>query len=380
MSMRALKKWLVVGVLAAVAQVTSAAWWKLLEDDFSASPTDWIYSGVSNGLGQALFRYDAVNERVTAEWDQGNFIAGFPNDPYVIVNSLMARTLPWRLTDRDTFRLHATLRIASNSIPDTTEFYQLANIGLYGLDRMGPDRTLADDFSGNATLLRNGSDFVEFNYFVNNNSFGFNPNTICSIGGTVTNDTEFVYVSGTGADIGWFHDTDMGAGQYLPVETNLYLELAYYGASTGAVTRRASIALYTEPARTNFVEVNGVPQYYWTQPLPADKSFELTHVAFFNYAAANYGGANGVGVGSWDDVSVERAVSEGEIVASVNPAAPVLVWSAVSGTTYAVVSQNDLIGGPRATQALVTATGNAAGWTNTSANTVEFLFIEPMEP
>lgn len=368
----------VVGV-----QTAMGAWMNLVSDDFSVAPTNWTYAGVSNIANEALFRHDAANQRIAAEWDQQNTFVG--SDPLQLGNSWYTRALPRRLTDRHSFRLRAALRIDANSVSDTTEFHQIATIGLFGLEHMGPDRSLSDDpwslYETNLHKRRNGSDFVEFNYFINNNAFGvFNPNISATIGARVNDDLTFAYYTGTGADTGWFHDTDMGADHYLPEDSNLYLELLYHGGATGAVSRRASVALYTDAARTSLLEVNGVPQYYWTQPLPAHESFELTHVALVNYVAANWGGANAEGSGSWDDVSVDWAVSEGRVVLPVKPASPALAWAAVSGTTYAVVSTPDLVNGPFTTQALVMAESDMAGWTSSTPAALQFLFVEPMDP
>lgn len=366
---------LVLGAIVGVNKA-SAVWWRLLDDDFSTAPSTWSYAGVSNAFGEALFLYDAANERIQAEWDQDNFIDAF-SDPIIIENAALSRPLPRSLTDRDSFRVFATLRIEAGSIPDTTEFYQIANFGLYNMEKMGPDRTLADDLSVNENLVRNGSDFVEFNYFINNNSFGLNANITAIIGATVPDDLAHAYTTGSGSD-SWYHLTDMGADNYLPEETDLYVEVAYYGAATGAVSRRAWTAIYTDAQRTNLLEVNGVPMFYWTQPLPATNTFEVTHVAFFNYVAPNWGGANGEGAGSFDDVAVQWGVSEGRIItASRDPSAFALTWAAESGTTYAVVSQTNLLGGVRTTQALVTATSEAAGWTNTASAGLDFYSIEP---
>ncbi|MCO5061024.1 MAG: hypothetical protein M9963_03325 [Kiritimatiellae bacterium] len=186
------------------------------------------------------------------------------------------------------------------------------------------------------------------------------------------------YTTGSGSGDSWYHGTDMGADNYLPEETDLYVEVAYYGAATGEVSRRAWTAIYTDAQRTNLLEVNGVPMFYWTQPLPATNTFEVTHVAFFNYVAPNWGGANGEGAGSFDDVAVQWGVSEGRIItASRDPSSFALTWAAESGTTYAVVSQTNLLGGVRTTQALVTATSEAAGWTNTASAGLDFYSIEP---
>ncbi|HEY8240132.1 MAG TPA: hypothetical protein VIH35_01735, partial [Kiritimatiellia bacterium] len=156
----------IAAVLSATAIESRAAWVRIFEDDFSSNA--WTYAGVSNSLGQALIRYDAGQQRIDAEWAQGNLYNG-ATDPNVIVNSRVSRTLGRTLTDDDTFRFGATLRIAAGSIPDTLEFYQIASFGLYNLDPgiVGADRVQSDNFSGNSSLVRDCNDLIEFNYFIN---------------------------------------------------------------------------------------------------------------------------------------------------------------------------------------------------------------------
>lgn len=369
--------WVLGLVLVMWSSGASAAWWNLTRDDFSTAPTNWTYEGVLNAAGQPMFRYDAANARIAAEWDQSNFIET-SSDPYIISNSFLVRALPRVLTDANTFRVRATLRFVAGSIPDTTEFYQIANIGLYNLEQTGPDRTLADDWSGNVTLLRDASDFVEFSYFINNKSYGMNPNITAVIGGRVPDDTDHAYYTGNGADP-WYHLTDMGEDNYLPVETDIFVELVYFGGATGDLSRRANATLYSDAERTTVLEVNGVPMSYWTEALPPAELFEVTHVGFFNYAAENWGGANAQGAGSWDDVSVDLALEEGTILSSGNPAALAMTWVAEPGASYAVVSLDDLLSGARTTQAVVVATDTLAGWTNASSSARGFFFVEPLE-
>lgn len=352
-----------------------ASWKNLLADDFSNLPTNWTYTGVLNATNAPLFRYDALGEQIAAEWNQLNYFSDL-SDPYIISNSFYSRALPQPLTDRHSFRLRATLRIDAGSIPDTTEFYQIANIGLYGLTNMGPDRTLADDWSMNSVKLKNASDLVEFNYFINNNSFGFNPNTAALIAGRVTNNTDFVYITGSSADSPWFNNTDMGAGNYLPANTNLYLELSYFGGGTHA-RRRLHVAIYTDPLHTQVLSVNGVPQYYWTQPLPRTESFELTHVAMVNYAAQNWFGPVGVGTGAWDDVSVD--LFDGQVVTEpLENGAVVVTWTSRVGDHYAVVATPHLIQGPFVTQTIVTATAGFTSWTSAPSGSIQFFFVNPV--
>lgn len=377
--MRKVVAWVTGVVLLLSVGNASAVWWTVLSDDFSEEPTEWVYSGVSNALGQAMFRYDAADQRIAAEWDQSNHFEGWPNDPYIIENSHLAHKLPRPLTDHDSFRVRGTLRIVGGSIPDTTEFYQIANIGLYGIERMGPDRTQADYWSGNTLLLRDAGDFVEFNYFINNRSYGFNPNITATIGGTVTNDMDYVYVTGNGQDTDWYHPTDMGEDAYLPEETDIFVELIYFGAAEGETNRRAKVSLYTDATRTNLLEVNGVPMYYWTQALPEDESFEVTHAALFNYAANSWGGANAEGAGSWDDISVALDLPAGTIVSAERSSAFSLTWVAEPGKSYSVVSLGDLISGSRTTETTVFAEGDMAGWTNATSGGTGFFMVEPAE-
>jgi len=276
---------------------------RICSDDFSSNPSNtWFYSGTTNNAGQNLFRYDATRQNIAAEWDQSNHIDG-TSDPYEVVPSRLARPLGMTLTDADTFRVSATLNIATGTVPDTTEFYQVANIGLYDTNSMGADRAMADNSSGNTALVDDGSDFVEFNYFINNKSFGWNPNITATIGAHVTNGIGD-YTTGSSAD-GYFHSTDMGADHWLPGDTNLYVDLVYFGAARNGDARRAHVAVYTDPQRATLLSVNGVSMHYWSQPLPADKAFSVSAVAFYNYVNTSWGGANGAGAGTWDDVHVD---------------------------------------------------------------------------
>jgi len=266
----------------------------ILSEDFNSDPSaNWTYSGQQNGSSQNLFRWNASGY-VDAEWDQSNSYTG-SGDPYTILPSWYSRSLGQTLTDHNRFRFGATLNLSS--VTDTTEFYQLANIGLYGLSDMGADRTLSDNFSGNTTLVKDASDFVEFNYFAYSGTWG-GPVTAATMGAHITGDT-WDYTTGAGADA-MYHSTD-ASGTYLPTSTDLYVEVTYYGTTT----RRAHMGIYTDAARTTLLSVNGVEQYYWTQPLPADDHFTLTDIAFYNYVGANWGGTNGSGSGMFDDVYVQ---------------------------------------------------------------------------
>ncbi len=294
--------WMVLS-LAAATGVAQGSWQPILTEDFSGSPSSWTYSGRLNGSSQSLIRLDSGGGgQVAAEWDQSTGFNG-TGDPYTIESSRLSRSLGTSLTDSDTFKVGVTLRIGS--VVDTTEFYQIANFGLYGLSQMGQDRTMSDNYSGNTTLIKDGSDFVEFNYFTQNNSFGFNPMTQASIGAHVTGLAgNYTVGSGVAGDPLW-HDTDMGTDNWLPTGQDLFVEVTYDSQS-----RRAHSAIYTDSARTTLLSVNGVQQYYWTQALPGGDHFTLTDVAFYNYVGANWGGANGQGAGTFDDLYVIKQVPE----------------------------------------------------------------------
>ncbi len=290
----------IVCVLVMTVPAVASHWTTILYEDFETDPSpNWAYAGEQNGTSQDLIRWDPNTGRLAAEWDQSNHYRDWDGasvlDPYEILPSRYSHPLDQTLTDDDTFKFGARLRI--NSVVNTTEFYQVANFGLYNLSNMGGDRAMSDNFSGNVNLVKDGADFVEFNYFIENESFGWNPMTQCTMGAHIDALTGN-YFAGSGSDP-LFHDTDMGASNWLPTATNLYVEVTY-----DAISRRAYSAIYTDPNRTTILSVNGVQQYYWTVPLPGDKHFTLTDVAVWNYVGANWGGANGTGSGSFDDVYV----------------------------------------------------------------------------
>ncbi len=293
------------GNLAAQGQVT---WNSILQENFDADPSgNWSYAGQLNGSSQALIRWDSTNGRLAVEWDQSNNYAG-SGDPYTIQPSRYARSLPVTLDDSQTFKFGAKLRISS--AVDTTEFYQVANVGLYNLSQMGDDRTMSDNLSGNTNAVKDASDFVEFNYFIQNKSWGFNPMTQATVGAHITGTVgDYTVGSGIVGDALW-HDTDMGADHWLPLDTDLFVEVIYYGAETGAKARRAHSAIYTDPARTTLLSVNGVQQYYWTQALPTDDHFALTDAGGWNYVGENWDGTNGAGSGTLDDFYVMEEVPE----------------------------------------------------------------------
>ena len=364
---------LIAGVMVLMARRSEAVWVPVLADDFSTN--GWSFTGVSNGLGQALLRYDAGQQRVVAEWDQGNHFDG-SGDPHVIINSRLTMPLGRTLTDEDSFRFGATLKIATNTIPNTLEFYQLAIFGLYNLapDVIGADRLQSDNYSGNSTLVRDASDLIEFNYFVNNESFGFNPfvqgTAIARMPAGEVDSTAY-YVTGAGSDP-FFHDTDMGAGNYLPTESNLYVEVTYFGRATNSYARRVLMGIYTDPTRTNLLTVNGVQMFYWTRPMPANQAFDVDTFAFQNYAGVNFtvlfGGStpDGAGAGSFDDVYVDIYREPRELHEMTLNAASglVLSWATEPGTNYCVLATTNLLTGPWATTCVLQAAGPLSSFTN----------------
>ncbi|MDY7009513.1 MAG: PEP-CTERM sorting domain-containing protein [Planctomycetota bacterium] len=284
-----------------------SAWETIFQEDFSFDPsTNWSYDGRLNVNSQPLIHWNGANGNLDAEWDQSNHYKDWEGaagiDPYQIEPSSYSRPLGRTLTDADTFEFGATLRISS--VVNTTEFYQVANFGLYSLAEMGDDRTMSDNWSGNTTIVKDGSDFVEFNYFIQNDSFGWNPMTQCTIGAHIEGLTGD-YTTGSSGD-SQFHDTDMGAGNWLPTDTDLYVEVIYHGLTS----RRAYSAIYVDSDKTTLLEVNGVQQYYWAVPLPSDDHFTLTDATFWNYVGTNWGGVKGSGSGTFDDIYVMVEVPE----------------------------------------------------------------------
>lgn len=285
------------GIAAAQGSWT---WTTILSEDFNADPSSsWSYDGVSSDL----FEWSSSGY-VNAQWDQSNNFAY--GDPYTIQTSSYSRSLGQTLTDQQTFHFGATIQV--QSVSSTTEFFQVANLGLYNFSQMGQDRSMSDNWSGNTTLVKDASDFVEWNYFIQNDSFGWNPYTGAVMGAHIEG-LDGEYTTGSSGDA-LFHQTDMGKDNYLPTDTDLYVEVTYYGSATGEERRRAYGVIYTDAAHTEILTVNGVEQYYWTQPLPDDKSFTLTDVAFSNYPGSNWGGPNGEGTGRYDDVYVATGVPE----------------------------------------------------------------------
>lgn len=372
-----------LGLLAGTT--AQAGWWRLLEDDFATDVSNlWTYAGVTNGSGQAMFRYDAANQRIAAEWSQAGHFDG-SGDPYVILPSALARALPRQLTDRDTFRVGGVVRIDAGSIPDTTEFFQIASFGLYNLESAvwGSDRAQSDNFSFNGSLLRDANNLMEFNYFINNESFGFNPfiqATLIAEMPPAEQDSTAYFVTGTGSDP-FFHDTDMGADTYLPAETNLYVEFTYYGGVTGDAARRVHAAIYTEPDRTNLLTVGGVPMYYWTKPAPASQTFRLGHAAMVNWPSVNFtvlfGGStpDGEGTGAYDDVYVDLFVTPGETLSA---SGDVVTFAAVPGQSYAVMAAGSLVNGTWTTVDVVAATADVVAWTNATGSAMGIFQVEEL--
>lgn len=384
--MRSVVWWMVASSAMVVAQSAPAAWLNLVADDFSATPTNWTYVGVSNVANQALFRHDAVNGRIAAEWDQSNAYNGAP-DPQVIVPSRFSRPLPRPLTDRDSFRMGATLRIDAGSIPDTLEFFQVGNFGLYNFeaDSWGADRGLSDNYSTNATLMRDANNLIEFNYFINNKSFdSFDPfiqSTLITAMPSNELDSGGYFVTGGSGDP-LFHDTDMGADTYLPAGTNLYVEFVYHGAATGTLARRVYCGIYTDAARTNLLTVNGVEMYYWTRPAPTDAAFRVTHAAMMNWPSVNFtvlfGGStpDGAGAGAYDDVYVDLFIAPAQLFA-MRPG-PALDFGATIGRGYAVRETADLASGSWSTVVVIQATTEFVAWTNGAATGTRFYSIEEL--
>lgn len=356
--------------LALSALTASAYWHNLLTDDFSAA-TPWVYAGATNASAQPLFRLNTSAGVVEAEWDQSNAFNG-GTDPYTIVPSRLARDLPRVLTDRDTFRFGATLRIEPGSVSDTSEFHQIANFGLYNLAFMGDDRSMADNYSFAmgwvSQAVKDGSDFVEFNYWIGNDPDSmwgaYYRSAEATVGAHIEGlEGDYNFAWTTGSDP-LKHDTQM-LGGWLPEDTNLYIELVYHGAATGAVARRVYMAVYTEPERTNILTVNGVAMYYWTPPQPADKTFTLAQFAFQNYVSPNYGDSNAVGRGTFDNVYVDLHVAEGAFFAQQSsPGQHAVSVGAVSGAVYRIETCTDLFAGNWTLHSEIAADGDTLTFTN----------------
>ena len=349
----------VFGMLVGWAQESRAYWHRLLTDSFDGTTSNqWTYGGVSNAAGQQLFRLDSSAQNVHAEWNQAN-VFGY-GDPYVIVPSCLSQPLGRLLTDERTFRFGATLNITTGSVIDTSELFQIGSIAVCDVSQMGPDRPMSDNWSGNSQTLRDGSDFVEFSYFINNAWGG--PNITANIGAHI-NGVDGEYTTGTN-----YLQTAMGEGHWLPEGTNLYVQVEYFGAATDELARTAHCAIYTEPERTNILAVNGVPMSYWTGPLPSNKFFRAAHLAFYNYPSANWGGANGFARGTLDDVYVDQFFDEGGIVSeSLHDGQMLVSWASESGHVYHIESTGNLTANTWVTNAMIEANGEICTLTNSMA-------------
>jgi hypothetical protein len=297
---------LVVGLLVPVAVAETFV--PILSENFQSNPAAWTYSGRQNASGQNLFRWNSAG-KIDAEWDESNFIDAFDSnwnqrDPYVIQPSSFSRPLGRTMTDNDTFRFRVKLNL--DGVANTKEFYEVANFGLYNLSQTGPDRSMCDNWSGNTTLVKDACDFIEFNYFIQNESYGWNPMTQTTIGAHIAG-LDGDYITGDKND-SLFHQTDMGANNYLPTGTDLYVQVTYYGLTT----RRAYSGVYTDAVCTQRLSVAGVEQYYWTQAVPSSKHFSVTDAAFWNYAAVVFDGPNATGSGSFDDFQASLLATDGD--------------------------------------------------------------------
>ncbi|MDY6914621.1 MAG: PEP-CTERM sorting domain-containing protein [Planctomycetota bacterium] len=294
-------------VVCAGAAKAGWTWTEILSENFNSDPSaNWSYSGRQNGASQDLIRWNAAG-RIDAEWDQANNL-DLTGDPYIIEPSRYSRSLGQTLTDTQTFKFGATLNVTS--VSDTENFWQVANFGLYNLTHMGNDRAMTDNWSGNSTIIKDGSDFVEWNYFINNGAFGgaWNPMTQPTIGAHITGDSGD-YTVGDSGDVYW-HNTDMGEDNYLPTGVSLYVEVTYWGSATDGDRRRAYSAVYTDADRTTLLSVNGVEQYYWTVAVDDAKSFSLTDASFWNYVDMDWGSGYSSGSGFFDDFYVATGTPE----------------------------------------------------------------------
>ena len=354
-----------MGLLALLAVTEChASWLNLVNESFDISATNrWTYTGVTNASGQALFRLDPTSGVVQAEWNQTNLINGdYVVPPTAILNSRLTAPLGRRLTDRDTFRVRATVTLTPGTIPDTTEFWQLATFGLYDFAETGPDRALV------APAIKDTSDAVEFNYFIGNAWGG--P----SVSGLIASHLE-------GLDFQWTigPSAAMGVDHWLSTGVPLYIEMTYHGAATGTVSRRLHVAVYADAAFTTLVQVNGTAMEEWTSALPAGQSFGVREVALVNYAAPTFGGVAGEGRGTYDDVLVEVEVPEASWAAgSLQPAGLVYQFAAEPGASYAVMASDDLAGGGWTTQSVLVAAGAFTGVTNVPGPAFRALRIEKM--
>jgi hypothetical protein len=163
-----------------------------------------------------------------------------------------------------------------------------------------------------------------------------------------------------------WHSTDMGADNWLPTGTNLYVEVVYHGAATNSWARRAMAAIYSDPTRTNLLSVNAVEMYYWTIPVALEKSFTLTDFAICNFVdGVFYGGPAWHGTGTFDDVYVDRYVRDGDLFSQeATGSDQVLKWAAASGATYYVEYSSNLLANIWVTNAILQASGETMTYTN----------------
>ena len=367
---------------ALAASPAQASWWNLLTEDFGpAASNRWSYAGVSNTLGQALFRIDSGAGVVQAEWDQANSIS--PGNPYTMQTSRLLSPLARTLTDQDTFRLRARLVISPGTLVESAEYHQIANIGLYNPVEMGADRTMADNFDPDATQkIKDGSDFVEFSYFAGNDpegDYAFYRSAEMTIGAHTAEfgDYHFNYA---GYGDPWWHSTAMN-GDRLPEGTSLYVEFVYHGAATNDMARRGYMALYEDEARTQLLSVNGQPMYYWTWPVPTNRTFTVTHAGFYNYVNLAYFGSPIQAAGQLDDVQVDQDLADATVAAGSLPPAGglALQWASAPGATYAVMGTADLVSGPWTTQAVVIANGDFTSFTNVMSDGARVLRVERID-
>ena len=354
--------------------VRAGHWTNLVSDAFDGSTSaQWSYSGVNNASGDPMFRYDATSGVLRGEWDEANYIDVWA-DPLVVSNSSMSRSLPRTLNDGDTFRVRVTLQVEPGSVPDTSEFFGIGNVGVYNLTEMGPDRSMTDNWPTN--LVKDGSDFVEFNYWINNNYGG--PNIGAMMGAHLaTNIVDGDYWTGTD-----YTQTTLGDHNLLPAGSNLYVELTYFGADSGPFARRCCARIFADALRSKPLVITnsttGLPKAmtYWTQALPVDKHFTATDVAFINYPQGNWGGVNGAGRGTFDDLAVDVYDPETDFRGyDADPAGPIVRWVAVSGATYRVMQCSNLIQGAWTTSAVVVAQSPLAAWTNGAPSAQQFFKI-----
>ena len=368
-------------LLAVLASATAqGSWWNLVNEDFGPSATNrWTYAGVSNTQGQALFRLDATSGVVQAEWDQTNSIAA--GNPYTIRPSRLLTPLPHPLTDRDTFRLRATLVMATNTLNETIEYHQIANVGLYHAEAMGADRAMSDNFDMGALIkVKDGSDFVEFNYFAGDDSssafYPFSRSAEMTIGAHTEQLGDYHFNYEFYEDL-WDQSTAMGAGGRLPEETKIYLDLVYYGAATNDTARRGYMALYTDEARTQILQVGTQHMFYWTWPLPVDRTFTVTHAGFYNHVNLVYAGDPVRAVGTFDDLQVEQGFADAEVAsARMSPDGVILEWASETGGTYHVVTSDNLMDGLWTTQAVVNAGSAFTALTNDWSGAVKIWRVE----